>query len=328
MGTIHNNQLLKRFFKYSLLILLALLLIFVFQNYPASSDAKDLVNLSDTSSLRRSLELIINTPSHRTYNNVNILDTVAERIRNEFQKNTNRVSFQNYAVEGKQYKNVIASFGPEDGERIIVGAHYDVCGNQDGADDNASGVAGILELARLLKEKTSKYRIDLIAYTLEEPPYFNSKQMGSYIHAKSLNDAHVPIKGMISLEMIGYYSENEDSQDYPIGFMKWIYGNKGNYITIVQKSFCGAFAKQFKELSFKNNSIPTKAFRSPSFFGGISLSDHKNYWKFGYSAVMVTNTAFFRNHNYHEETDKLTTLNISKMGQTIDGVYRSLIELE
>ena len=311
-----------------LLILLALLLFFVFQNIPASSNARDLANLSDTSHLRRSLELIINTPGPRTYNNVDILDTVAERIRNEFQKNTDRVSFQNYAVEEKQYKNVIASFGPEEGERIIVGAHYDVCGNQDGADDNASGVAGILELARLLKDKTSKYRIDLVAYTLEEPPYFNSKQMGSYIHAKSLHDAHVSIKGMISLEMIGYYSENENSQDYPIGFMKWIYGNKGNFITIVQKSFCGAFAKQFKELSFENNSIPTKAFRAPSFIGGISLSDHKNYWKFGYSAVMVTNTAFYRNHNYHEETDKLATLDISKMGQTIDGVYRSLIALE
>jgi len=319
---------LKRFLRYSLLILLVLLLIFVFQNIPASSYAKTLTNLSDTSHLRRSLELIINTSSPRTYNNVDILDTVAERIRNEFQQNTDRVSFQNYSVEGKQYKNVIASFGPEEGERIIVGAHYDVCGNQDGADDNASGVAGILELARLLKDKTSKYRIDLVAYTLEEPPYFNSKQMGSYIHAKSLHDAHVSIKGMISLEMIGYYSENENSQDYPIGLMKWIYGNKGNYITIVQKSFCGAFAKQFKELSFENNSIPTKAFRAPSFIGGISLSDHKNYWKFGYSAVMVTNTAFYRNHNYHEETDKLATLDISKMGQTIDGVYRSLIALE
>ena len=311
-----------------LLILLALLLFFVFQNIPASSDARIFGNLSDTSHLRRSLELIINTTGPRTYNNVDVLDTVAERIRNEFQKNTDRVSFQNYAVEEKQYKNVIASFGPEEGERIIVGAHYDVCGNQDGADDNASGVAGILELAKLLKDKTSKYRIDLVAYTLEEPPYFNSKQMGSYIHAKSLHDAHVSIKGMISLEMIGYYSENENSQDYPIGFMKWIYGNKGNYITIVQKSFCGAFAKQFKELSFENNSIPTKAFRAPSFIGGISLSDHKNYWKFGYSAVMVTNTAFYRNHNYHEETDKLATLDISKMGQTIDGVYRSLIALE
>ena len=319
---------MKRFFKYTLFVILVLIIVFIIQNFPASSDAKNLARLSDTSNLRKNLELIINTRSFRTSSNVDVLDTLAEKIRIEFLKNTTRVSFQSYKVDGKEYKNIIASFGPEEGERIIVGAHYDVCGNQDGADDNASGVAGLLELARLLKDKSLKYRIDLVAYTLEEPPYFNTKKMGSYVHAKSIHDNNIPVKGMISLEMIGYYSDNENSQDYPIGIMKWIYGDKGNYITIVQKSFCGEFAKQFKTLSFKNNSILTKSFRAPTFFGGISLSDHKNYWEFGYSAAMVTNTAFFRNHNYHEGTDKVNTLDIPKMGLVIDGVYRTLTQLE
>jgi hypothetical protein len=231
-------------------------------------------------------------------------------------------------VNGNTYKNIIASFGPENGKRIIVGAHYDVCGNQDGADDNASGVAGILELARLLKTQALKYRIDLVAYSLEEPPYFNTKQMGSYIHAKSLHDANISVKGMVSLEMIGYFSDKENSQDYPIGIMKWIYGDKGNFITIVQKSFCGEFAKEYKRLSFKNNSIPTKSFRTPWFLGGANLSDHQNYWKFGYSAIMVTNTAFFRNHNYHRNLDQLDALNIPKMGLVIDGVFRTLLSLK
>ncbi len=319
---------LKRILKYLLLAFLFLISVFVIQNYPASSDAKDLPHLSDTSHLRENLELITHTTAARSYQNIDVLDTVAERIRQEFLKSTSRVSFQNYKVDGKDYKNVIASFGPEKGERIILGAHYDVCGNQEGADDNASGTAGILELARLLKDQNLKYRIDLVTYTLEEPPYFNTREMGSYIHAKSLHDANIPVKGMISIEMIGYYSDEENSQHYPIGIMKWIYGKKGDYITIVQKSICGSFAKQFKDLAFKNNSIPTKAFRAPFFLGGISLSDHKNYWKFGYSAVMVTNTAFFRNQNYHEETDKLATLNISKMAQTVDGIFRTLTSLE
>lgn len=305
-----------------------MIIIFTIQNYPASSDAKDLPLLSDTVHLRRSLELVINTDEPRNYKNIGALDTVAERIRFEFLQYSDRVSIQEYKIEKNSYKNIIASFGPENGERIIVGAHYDVCGDQDGADDNASGVAGILELARLLKDRTLKYRIDLVAYTLEEPPYFNSKEMGSYVHAKSLHDAHIPVKGMISLEMIGYYSDKEDSQDYPIGILKWIYGNKGDYITVVQKSFCGKFAKQFRKLSFKNNSISTRSFRCPSFLGGVNLSDHKNYWRFGYSAVMITNTAFFRNHNYHKPSDKLYTLDILKMGQVIDGVFRSLIQLE
>ena len=278
--------------------------------------------------MRKSLELVITTPKPRNYRNVDLLDTIAERIRLEFLRYSGRVTTQEYKVGENTYRNVIASFGPEDGERIIVGAHYDVCGEQDGADDNASGVAGILELARLLKDRSLKYRIDLVAYTLEEPPYFNSKDMGSYVHARSLYEAKVRVKGMISLEMIGYYSDKEDSQGYPIGMMKWLYGDKGNYITVVQKTFCGQFAKQFKRVSFKNNSIATKSFRAPFFLAGINLSDHKNYWKFGYSAIMITNTAFFRNDNYHKPSDKLFTLDIPRMGQVIDGVFRSLIELE
>lgn len=303
-------------------------MIFIIQNYPTSSEAKNLTRLSDTINIRRNLESIINTSDYRNHKNIDVLDTVAERVRQEFLRHTNRVSIQNFKVNENSYKNIIASFGPEDGERIIVGAHYDVCRDQDGADDNASGVAGVLELARLLKGQSLKYRIDLVAYTLEEPPYFNTKEMGSYIHAKSLHDADIPVKGMVSLEMIGYYSDKENSQDYPIGIMKWTYGDKGNFITIVQKSFCGEFAKEFKKISFKNNSIATKSFRTPSFLGGANLSDHKNYWKFGYSAVMVTNTAFFRNHNYHTKLDKLEALNIPKMGLVIDGVFRTLTHLE
>ena len=323
-----KRYFLKRIIKYTLLVIVILTGIFVVQNYPASSHARQLPVLSDTSHMRKNLELVVNTAKPRNYINVDVLDTIAERIRLKFLQYSNRVTTQDYKVGANIYRNVIASFGPEDGERIIVGAHYDVCGDQDGADDNASGVAGILELARLLKETSLRYRIDLVAYTLEEPPYFNSKEMGSYVHAKSLHEGKVRVKGMISLEMIGYYSDRKNSQDYPIGMMKWFYGDKGNYITIVQKTFCGKFAKQFKRVSFKNNSIPTKSFRAPFFLAGINLSDHKNYWRFGYSAVMITNTAFFRNDSYHKPSDKLFTLDISRMGQVIDGVFRTLIELE
>jgi hypothetical protein len=318
----------KQVIKYILVIILILITIFTIQNYPASSEAKNFSRLSDTANIRKNLESIINTSDYRNHKNIDILDTVAERIRQKFLRHTKRVSIQDYKVEGKGYKNIIASFGPEEGKRIIVGAHYDVCGEQDGADDNASGVAGVLELARLLNGQELKYRIDLVAYTLEEPPYFNTKEMGSYVHAKSLHDANIPVKGMISLEMIGYFSDEKNSQGYPISIMKWIYGDKGNFITIVQKSFCGEFAKEFKKLSFKNNSISTKSFRTPWFLGGANLSDHENYWEFGYSAVMVTNTAFFRNHNYHTKFDKLEALNVPKMGLVIDGVFRTITHLE
>ncbi len=317
----------KRIIKYILLIILIILTIFVILNYPISSTAKNLERLADTTNIKRNLESIINTPDYRNYKNIAVLDTVAERIKKEFQRYTNSVSTQDYKVDERGYKNIIASFGPEKGERIIVGAHYDVSHEQDGADDNASGVAGILELARLLKDQPLKYRIDLVAFSLEEPPFFHTKNMGSYIHAKSLNDSNIAVKGMISLEMIGYYSDEKNSQSYPVGMMKWFYGDKGNFITIVQSFFCGEFGKEFKKLSFKNNSINTKSIRAPWFVAGDN-SDQINYWKFGYSAVMVSNTAYFRNHNYHTKADKLYLLNIPKMALVIDGVFRVLVQLK
>lgn len=315
---------MKKFLKYALLVIAVLIAIFIFQNYPASSEPKNLPRLADTGNIRKNLEAIINTPKSRNYLNTDVLDSIARYIRQEFKKCSDSVSVQEFKVRGRSYSNVIASFGPAAAERIIVGAHYDVCRDQDGADDNASGVAGLLELAKLLKGNDLKYRVDLVAYSLEEPPFFATEQMGSYVHARSLHDAGIAVKGMVSLEMIGYFSDEEGSQDYPLGLLKWFYGSKGNYITVVQKSIPGDFAKQYKTLSFENNSILTKAFRAPSFFGGIDLSDHRNYWKFGYSAVMVTNTSFYRNTSYHLKSDVLQRLNIPKMGLVVDGVYRVL----
>jgi Zn-dependent M28 family amino/carboxypeptidase len=319
---------LKKVIKYTLAAILFLAGIMFLQNYPASSEPKNLPRLADSSNISRNLAAIINTPKKRNYKNAEVLDSVAEYIKREFLKYTNRVTVQKFEAGDKSYSNIISSFGPEEGERIIVGAHYDVCGEQDGADDNASGVAGILELARLLKSSDLKYRIDLVAYTLEEPPFFGTEKMGSYVHAKSLYEAKIPVKGMVSLEMIGYYSDEENSQGYPVGFLKWFYGSKGNYITIVQKSISGAFSRQFKKLAFENNTILTKSFKAPSFFGGLSLSDHRNYWQFGYSALMVTNTAFNRNTNYHKSGDVLSNLNIPNIGLVVDGVYRVLKEIE
>ena len=319
---------MKKAIRYILISILLLGGAFFFQNYPASSEPKNLPRLADTLIIRKNLEAIINTTKKRNFRHVETLDSIAGYIRSDFLKSTTRVTTQRFEARNEFYNNVIASFGPEGGERIIVGAHYDVCGEQDGADDNASGVAGILALARLLNNTDLKYRIDLVAYTLEEPPFFATELMGSYVHAKSLYENKIPVKGMISLEMIGYYSDQEYSQDYPLGFLKWFYGTRGNYITVVQKQIDGDFSRQFKQLAFKNNSLLTKSFKAPTFFGGLDLSDQRNYWHFGYSAVMITNTSFYRNTNYHKKEDVLPNLNIPNIGLVTDGVFRTLKEIK
>jgi Zn-dependent M28 family amino/carboxypeptidase len=282
----------------------------------------------DTLSIRKHLNNIINTEKPRNHKNIESLNYVADYIFKDFTKHADSVYYQTYIVDNIEYKNVVCVFGIQNTKTIVVGAHYDVCGNQDGADDNASGVVGLLELAKLLKGKELKYRIEMVAYTLEEPPYFRTKSMGSYIHAKSLYENKTDVYGMFCLEMIGYFDDTKKSQDYPIGLLSIVYGNRGNYITLVNKFSKGKFSRKFNKKFKSNKLIKTKKFVAPAKLPGIDFSDHLNYWKFGFSGLMITDTAFYRNKNYHEDTDTIETLDLFRMSKVIESVYKTLIVLK
>ncbi|MBI2966464.1 MAG: M28 family peptidase [Bacteroidetes bacterium] len=279
---------------------------------------------TDTVRIKEDLRIITKTEKSRNYYNIETLNFVADYIYREFSKNCDTVYYQSYQVNSVEYTNVIGSIGIDKSERIIVGAHYDVAGDQEGADDNASGVVGIIELSRHLSEEQLNYRVDLVAYSLEEPPFFRTEHMGSFIHAKSLFDEEVKVKGMICLEMIGYFSDKPKSQSYPVGFLKLFYDTKGDYITVVQKFGNGKFGRQVKRLMKKQGLVKTKSFKGPALLPGVDFSDHLNYWNYGYSAVMITNTAFYRNKNYHKNTDKMETLDIRRMALVIDEVYLTI----
>ncbi|WP_027420514.1 M28 family peptidase [Crocinitomix catalasitica] len=285
-------------------------------------------NKIDTLSIRKHLNNIVNTEKPRNHRNIESLNYVADYIFKDFTKYADSVYYQSYIINNIEYKNVVCVFGIQNTKTIVVGAHYDVCGNQDGADDNASGVVGLLELAKLLKDKPLKHRIEMVAYTLEEPPYFRTKSMGSYIHAKSLYENKTDVYGMFCLEMIGYFDDTKKSQDYPIGFLSLIYGNKGNYITLVNKFSKGKFSRKFSKKFKRNKLIKTKKFVAPAKLPGIDFSDHLNYWKFGFSGLMITDTAFYRNKNYHEDTDTIETLDLLRMSKVIESVYNTLIVLK
>ncbi|PCJ28290.1 MAG: peptidase M28 [Flavobacteriales bacterium] len=286
----------------------------------------------DPNRIKKDVVTLCSTTEYRNASNVASLNEAASYIANEWLKLDLKVDTQSYNVKGNEYKNLICSFGPKEGERIIVGAHYDVCEEQAGADDNASGTAGLLELARLLQkhQPSLKYRIDLVAYTLEEPPYFRTKYMGSAVHAKYLHDNKMPVKAMICLEMIGYFSEEKGSQDYPIGLLKLFYPNKGNYISVVSKmgGGNGKLTRKVKKAMKKGSDIDVTSINAPANMPGIDFSDHLNYWKYDYPAVMITNTAFYRNKNYHEPGDLPETLDYFKMAEVIKGIYNVLITLE
>lgn len=284
-------------------------------------------NGTDTLLLEKHLKNIIETDAPRKYTNVEVLDQVAAYIFDVFESYADTTYYQEYEAYDRTYRNVICVFGPQDAETVVIGAHYDVCGDQDGADDNASGVAGLLELARQLKGKGLEHRIELVAYTLEEPPFFRSLLMGSHVHAKSLHDEGRDVYGMFCLEMIGYFDDTKGSQDYPLGILKLFYGKTGDYITLVNKMHKAKFARKFSRKFKRSDMITTKKFIGPQGLEGVDFSDHLNYWKYGYSALMITDTAFYRNKNYHETTDTLETLDISRMAKVLDATLNALLGL-
>ncbi|GAA4024357.1 M28 family metallopeptidase [Hymenobacter glaciei] len=282
---------------------------------------------ADTVLLRRHLEFLTTTPQPRNHLHPAVLDSVAAYLTQQFRAaGAHLVGEQPYLVQGRTYRNVLASFGPVDGPRLVIGAHYDVCGEQPGADDNGTGVAALLELARLLgQQQNLPYRIDLVGYTLEEPPFFRTPQMGSYVHAAALKAAGVPIRGMVALEMLGYYDDHRGSQHYPIRPLKFIYGSRGNYVTVAQKFGNGRFGRRFARQYRQAAALPVKRFKAPAWLPGIDFSDHLNYWKFDYSAVLLTDTAFYRNLSYHEPGDTLARLDMRRLGLAVDALMATVL---
>ena len=152
--------------------------------------------------------------------------------------------------------------------------------------------------------------------------------MGSFRHAHSLHENKTDVYGMFCLEMIGYFDDNKKSQDYPIRLLSLLYGNKGDYITLVNKLSKGKFCRKFNKRFKRQKLIKTKKFTAPAKLPGIDVSDHLNYWTYGFSALMITDTAFYRNKNYHQNTDTFETLDLGRMERVIESVYESLISMK
>ena len=223
------------------------------------------------------------------------------------------------------YVNVVASLGPVDAPRFVIGAHYDAAGPYPGADDNASGVAGVLELARRLARETFKLRVDLVAFCLEEPPHFGLETMGSRVYAQRLRREGVKVKAMLSLEMIGYFADADGSQQYPHPAFKALYPDRGNFIAVVGRWQETALVRRTVRAMRRASPLPVEAFNGPASTPGLALSDHASFWAAGYTAAMVTDTAFLRNPHYHTARDTPDTLDYTRMAQVIDGVTAAIV---
>jgi len=281
----------------------------------------------DTERLQSHVQMLSVEFHPRNYLHPQNLDRSAGYIREHLEQAGARVDEQVYEVEGKQYRNVIGRFGAEAGPRLIVGAHYDSCDQTPGADDNASGVAGLIELAYLLGQEPPGAAVELVAYTLEEPPFFRTSHMGSVHHASLLASNHIPVRGVIVLEMIGYFRDEPFTQAYPLPMLYLMYPHRGNFIGVVGRWDQGEWIKEVKVGMKGTTDLPVYSIRAPASLPGVDLSDHMNYWAQGYPAVMLTDTAFYRNRAYHRSTDTLDRLDYRRMGMVVAAVREVVMQI-
>jgi len=263
----------------------------------------------------------------RNHNSLDNLEATARYIEQYFGAAGGRTSRQSFMVGERLYSNIIAEFGPEDGPMIVVGAHYDTFMDTPGADDNASGVAGLLALADLLGQHPPARRVQLVAYCLEEPPFFKTAYMGSAIHAAGLRDSGVPVIGIISLEMIGYFSDEPGSQYYPFSIMRLLYPDRGNFIGIVGRFRDIGLTRTIKAAMRGASDLPVYSINTLPIVPGVDFSDHASYWPHGYRAVMITDTAFYRNPYYHTINDTADKLDYKRMAQVVQGVFAAVTSL-
>jgi len=282
---------------------------------------------ADTGLLREHVVALSGTFHPRNWENTANLDRCADYIAGHLERAGAAVEFQDYTAMDNTYRNVIGRFGAGKERKIIIGAHYDSCADTPGADDNASGVAGLLELARLIGGDPPDAEVELVAYTLEEPPFFGGPLMGSAIHAESVADEKPRIAGVIVLEMIGYFSDEPGSQSYPLPVLKLFYPTRGDFITVVSRWDQGGWIKDLKSTMKGTTALPVYSFRGPTSLPGVDFSDHRNYWPHGIPAAMITNTAFYRNTAYHTIHDTADRLDYDRMAMVVVAVYEAVRRL-
>jgi Zn-dependent M28 family amino/carboxypeptidase len=275
--------------------------------------------------LYQHVEFLTTLRPFRNFQNLESLEKVCDYLKSEFTKYGLEPVEQKYVVQGSEYKNVIASYNGGKQRRMIVGAHYDVCGDQPGADDNASAVAGLLETARMVAEAKPDidYRIDFVSFCLEEPPFYSTKEMGSYIHAKSINEFKADVIGVINFEMIGYFHDGD--QEYPDPRLREIYPQKADFIAVVGRHSNHEFNRKVYELMNVDAGIDVQMIDHPMVESLAGMSDQRSYWEFDIPALMINDTSFIRNPNYHQMSDDIDTLSFDHMREVVTCVYKSVV---
>ena len=256
------------------------------------------------------------------------LERAAQYISETFGSAGYSPTEQQFTVQGKTVKNIEVAIQGVDrpAELVVVGAHYDSVFGSPGANDNGSGVAALLELARLLRKTSLDRSVRFVAFVNEEPPFYYTNAMGSKRYAEQMAARGEKIIGMLSLETIGYYTEEEHSQHYPFPF-DLFYPNTGNFIGFVGNLRSRKLVRKAIKSFRAHAKFPSEGVAAPGWVTGIGWSDHWSFWQAGYPAIMVTDTALFRYREYHSAADRPDILDYDSFTRVVDGLARVVVDL-
>jgi Zn-dependent M28 family amino/carboxypeptidase len=280
------------------------------------------------SRLRRHVDYLAGTLGERSVRRPAQLQAAADYIREQWASQGHPVVEQRYQTSGVECSNLEVSLAGRDraAEIVLAGAHYDTVAGSPGADDNASGVAALLEIGRELARAQLERTVRLVTFVNEEPPFFFFGEMGSKVYARAARRRGDDIRVMLSLEMLGYYSATPGSQKYP-PLMRFFYPDRGDFIGFVSNLRSRRRLAEAVAAFRHSSAFPVQSAALPGFVPGVGWSDHLSFWRERYPALMVTDTAFHRNPFYHTSSDTPETLDYERMARVVAGLAGTLRRL-
>ena len=254
------------------------------------------------------------------------MGAAADFVEEEFAAAGLATRRETYVCRGYEVDNVIGELTGRSPEIVVVGAHYDTVPGCPGANDNGTGVVATLALARAFAGTRPERTIRFVAFANEEPPYFQTEEMGSLVHARACRERGEHIVGMLSLETIGYYADGEKTQHYPfpIGLL---YPSTGDFVAFVGNVGSRSLVRRTIRVFRENAAFPSEGAAAPASMQGIGWSDHWAFWQAGYDALMVTDTAPFRHDDYHTPLDTIDRIDFDRLARVVDGLHHVVQDL-
>ena len=278
--------------------------------------------------LKSDVQMLAGKIGERNMSHYPQLNAAADFIEDSFSRAGLHPRRDSYEVRGQACHNIEAEIPGTRPNVVLIGAHYDSVFGSPGANDNGSGVAALLALARRFAGKPAQQTLRFVAFVNEEPPYFLTEQMGSFVYAGRCKGRGDRISAMISLETIGYFSDAPHSQTYPAAGLGVFYPTVGNFIGFVSNVHSRELLRRSIALFRKHAKIPSEGAALPSFVPGVSWSDQWAFWQHGYPGIMITDTAPFRYPHYHSATDTPDKLDYDRFALVVSGMQKVIEGLD